>query len=116
VKLKITSVPAQLSAADRANQSMQQAEFFSTTGDWAHALQSSQDALQEDPNLIRGQMIQGEAKEAQGNLAGAREAFLQALRLFDEQYPDSYEQPQYLLDRIASLDERLGNRLPVPKP
>jgi tetratricopeptide (TPR) repeat protein len=116
VQLKITSSAEPLSAADRANQSMQQAEFFSATGDWAHALQSSQEALKEDPNLIRGQMIQGQAKEAQGDLAGAREAFLEALRLFDEQYPDSYEQPQYLMYKIASLDERLGNRPPKPKP
>ena len=116
VKLKISPSPAELSAADRANLSMQRAEFFSTTSDWTHALQSSQEALQEDPKLIRGQMIQGEAKEAQGDLAGARDAFAQALRLFEEQYPDSYEQPQYLIRRLAALDERLGNRLPAPKP
>jgi hypothetical protein len=116
VKLKIMPMPAQLSAADRAHQSMQQAEFFSTIGDWTHALQSSQEALQEDPKLIRAQIIQGEAKEVQGDLAGARDAFSQALRLFDEQYPDSYERPQYLIHRLAALDGRLGNRPPVPKP
>jgi len=115
VKLKISPSPAELSAADRANISMQRAEFFSTTSDWANALQSAQDALKEDPKLIRAQMIQGEAKEAQGDLAGARDAFSQALRLFDEQYPDSYERPQYLIHRLAALDERLGNRPQAPK-
>ena len=111
VKLKITPAPAQLSAADRASMNLQRAEFFSTTSDWANALQSAQDALKEDPKLIRAQMIQGEAKEARGDLAGARDAFSQALRLFYEQYPDSYERPQYLLDRIAALDKRLGSQL-----
>jgi tetratricopeptide (TPR) repeat protein len=116
VKLKISPSPTELSAADRARSSMQRAEFFSTTSDWASALQSAQDALKEDPKLIRAQMIQGEAWEAQGDLAAARDAFSQALRLFDEQYPDSYERPQYLIDRLAALDERLGNRPPAPKP
>jgi len=115
VKLKISPSPAELSAADRANMSMQRAEFFSTTSDWANALQSAQDALKEDPKLIRAQMIQGEAKEAQGDLAGARDAFSQALRLFDEQYPNSYEQPEYLIHRLAALDARLGIRPPAPK-
>jgi hypothetical protein len=110
VKLKITPAPAQPSAADRASMNMQRAEFFSTTSDWAGALQSAQDALKEDPRLIRAQMIQGEAKEAQGDLAGARDAFSQAVKLFYEQYPNSYERPQYLLDRIAALDQRLGNQ------
>ena len=111
VKLKITPAPAQLSAADRASMNLQRAEFFSTTSDWANALQSAQDALKEDPKLIRAQMIQGEAKEARGDLAGAKDAFSQAVRLFYEQYPDSYERPQYLLDRIAALDKRLGSQL-----
>jgi len=63
-----------------------------------------------DSSLIRGQMIVGEAKEAQGDLSGARDTFGAALRLFDEQYPKSYEAPQYLDYKIATLDERLGER------
>ena len=110
VKLRISPAPAQPSAAEQANMNMQRAEFFSTTSDWAHALQSAQAALKEDPKLIRAQMIQGEAKEAQGDLAGARDAFSQALRLFDQQYPHSYEEPQYLVYKLVTLDERLGNR------
>ena len=110
VKLRISSAPAQPSAAEQANMNMQRAEFFSTTSDWAHALQSAQAALKEDPKLIRAQMIQGEAKEAQGDLAGARDAFSQALRLFDQQNPNSYEEPQYLIYKIATLDQRLGER------
>jgi hypothetical protein len=111
VKLNIRPAPAQPSAADQAGINLQRAEFFSTTSDWVNALQSAQAALKEDPRLIRAQMIQGEAKEARGDLAGARDAFSQALRLFYEQYPDSYERPQYLLDRIAALDKRLGSQL-----
>jgi hypothetical protein len=116
VKLKISPSSAQPSAADRANMNMQRAEFFSTTRDWANALQSAQAALKDDPKLIRAQMIQGEAKEAQGDLAGARDAFSQALGLFDQQYPNSYEEPQYLIYKLATLDQRLGKRGTQPGP
>jgi hypothetical protein len=70
VKLKISPSSAQPSTADRASMNMQRAEFFSTTRDWANALESAQAALKDNPKLIRAQMIQGEAKEAQGDLAG----------------------------------------------
>jgi len=89
---------------------LQGAEFYSTTKDWANALASAQAALAADPSLIRGQMIVGEAKEAQGDLSAARDAFSQALRLFGQQHPNSYEEPQYLVDKLATLDEQLAKR------
>jgi outer membrane protein OmpA-like peptidoglycan-associated protein len=42
-------------------------------------------------------MILGEAKEAQGDLSGARDALGAAPRLFDEQSPKSYEIPHHSL-------------------
>jgi hypothetical protein len=110
VKLKISPIRAKPSPAEQATMNMHRAEFFSTTRDWSNALASAQAALKDDPSLIRAHMVQGEAMEAQGDLEGARGAFSQALRLFDEQYPDSYERPQYLIHRLAALDERLGQR------
>ena len=73
-------------------------------------------ALAANPKLIRAEMIVGEAKEAQGDLSGARDAFAGAKRLFDEQYPKSYEAPQYLIYKIATLDEQLGKRGTESKP
>jgi hypothetical protein len=110
VKLKISPTPAQPSSAEQASMNMQRAEFFSTTKDWSKALSSAQAALASDPHLIRAQMIVGESKEAQGDLSGARDAFVSAEHLFYEQYPNSYERPQYLIHKIAALDERLGKR------
>jgi hypothetical protein len=110
VKLRISSAPAQPSAAEQANMNMQRAEFFSTIKDWSSALASAAAALAADASLIRAEMIVGEAKEAQGDLSGARDAFLGAKRLFDQQHPNSYEEPQYLVYKIATLDERLGKR------
>jgi TolA-binding protein len=55
-------------------------------------------------------MIVGEAKKAQGDLSGARDAFGAALRPFDEQYPKSYESPEYLVYKFGMLQERLGRR------
>jgi hypothetical protein len=63
-----------------------------------------------DSSLIRGQVIVGEAKEAQGDLSEAGDAFGAALRLFDEQYPKSYESPEYLVYKLGMLQERLGGR------
>jgi tetratricopeptide (TPR) repeat protein len=116
VKFKISPTPAQPSAAEQASMNMQRAEFFSTLKDWSNALASALAALAADPKLIRAEMIVGEAKEAQGDLSGARDAFLDAKRHFDEQYPDSYEAPQYLIYKIATLDERLGKRRTESKP
>jgi hypothetical protein len=110
VKLRILPAPAQPSAAEQARLNMQQAEFFSTTKDWSRALASASAALAADPSLIRAGMIMGEAKEAQGDLSGARDAFVQAQRLFDQQFPKSYEAPQYLIYKIATLDQQLGER------
>ena len=116
VKLKISPIPAKPSPAEQATMNMHRAEFFSTTKDWGKALASAQKALAADPSLIRAEMIVGEAKEAQGDLSGARDAFVVAKRHFDEQYPDSYEAPQYLIYKIATLDERLGKRRTESKP
>lgn len=55
-------------------------------------------------------MIVGKAQEAQPDLSGARDAFGAALRLFDKQYPNSYESPQYLIEKLGTLDLRLGGR------
>jgi len=116
VRLKILPVPAQSSAADQANLNLQRAEFFSTTKDWSNALASALAALAADPNLIRAQMIVGESKEAQGDLSGARDAFATAEQLFYEQYPKSYERPQYLIYKLATLDERLESPPAAPAP
>ena len=51
----------------------------------------------------------GDVKEAQGDLRGARQAYGKAKRLFDEQYPKSYEDPLFLIQKIADLDARLRN-------
>lgn len=110
VKLKISSIPAKPSPTEKAAMNMQRAEYFSTIKNWNNALASAQAALVADPHLIRAEMIVGEAKEAQGDLSGARDAFVSAERLFNEQYPNSYERPQYLIHKIATLDERLGKR------
>lgn len=116
VRLKILPAPAQPAVAAQASMNMQWAEFFSTIQDWSKALASSQAALPTDPKLIRAEMIVGESKEAQGDLIGARDAFVSARRLFYEQYPKSYDAPQYLIHRIAKLDERLGKHPAESKP
>jgi hypothetical protein len=69
-----------------------------------------------DPSLIRGGMIVGEAKEAQGDLSGARDAFAAALRLFNEQYPKSYERPRYLIRKLGTLNQPVGTVRAAPPP
>ncbi len=108
--INVTAAPVQPSAPGQASTSLQRAEFFATTQDRNNALQAAQSAVAANPQLIRAHIALGEAKEALGDLSGARDAFLTARRLFDEQHPDSYEAPQYLVLRIARLDARLGIR------
>lgn len=84
------------------------AEFFATIADWPNALQAAQQALAANPALIRAHIVAGQAYEAQGNLQAARSAFLTAKQLFDQQHPNSYEAPKYLIVKIAELDARLG--------
>jgi hypothetical protein len=110
VKLRVLPVPAQPSSVDQANISLQRAEFFSTTKDWTSALSNAQEALAANPKLIRAHIIGGEAREAQGDLSGARHAFGEARRLFYEQHPNSYEAPLYLISKIITLDQQLGGR------
>ena len=110
VRLKILPVPAQPSPAEQASMNMQRAEFFSTTKDWSNALASAKTALAASPDLIRAEMIVGKAQEAQGDLSGARDTFLNAYRLFHQQHPNSYEAPQYLIDQLGTLDARLRER------
>lgn len=110
VRLKILPVPAQPSPAEQASMSVQRAEFFSTTQDWSNALANAKAALAARPDLIRAEMIVGKVQEAQGDLSGARDTFLSAYRLFYQQHPNSSEPPEYLVYKIATLDERLGKR------
>lgn len=110
VDLTILPMPARPSPAQRGQLNLARAEFFSITKDWKEALASAQAALAADRSLIRAEMVAGDAKEAQGDLSGARDAFVEAKRLFDEQNPNSYEAPEDLITKIAELDQRLRIR------
>jgi len=112
VNLTVTPMPARPTAGQKGQLNLARAEFFSVTKAWDDALANAQAALAADNSLIRAQMIAGSAKEAKGDLAGARDAFLDAKRLFEEQNPNSYEAPLYLIHKIAELDGRLGARQP----
>jgi hypothetical protein len=107
VKLIIRLLPVNLSPEDRGTQNLQTADYFAILKDWPGTLASAQKAIAANPKMIRAYMRLGDAKEAQGDLKGARDAFDTAKRLFNEQYPDSYEYPLFLIQKIADLDARL---------
>jgi tetratricopeptide (TPR) repeat protein len=115
VKLKILPAPAELSPEEQSQMSMEKAEFFAASGDWPSALASAQAVLAANPKVIRAHIIVGEAKEAQGDLAGARDSFAAAEGQFYEQFPNSYDAPQYLILKIATLEERLKNQPTLAK-
>jgi len=113
VKLKILPAPAELSPEEQSKMSLEKAEFFAATGDWPNALASAQAVLVANPKVIRALIIVGEAKEAQGDLAGARDSYAAAEGQFYKQFPNSYEAPEFLILKIASLEERLKKQ-PAP--
>jgi len=108
VALTVYPSPARPSPSDRAKLNLARAEYFSVIKDWGNALSSAQAALAADPNLVRAHMAAGHAMEAQGNSAGARDAFLAAKSLFEMQNPTSYEAPRHLIRKIAELDALAG--------
>ncbi len=110
VTVNITAAPAQPTTANQASTNLQRAEFFASTSDWNNALQAAQTALAANPQLIRAHIVVGEAKEALGDLSGARDAFVTARQLFGQQHPNSSEAPEYLDVKINELNQRLGIR------
>jgi hypothetical protein len=110
VKVKVLPLPANPTPQERASQNLQAADYYAVLKDWPNTLASAEKSIAADPNLIRAHMRIGDAKEAQGDLRGARQAFGTAKRLFDAQYPKTYDDPLFLIQKIADLEARLRNR------
>jgi hypothetical protein len=107
VTLDVRLLPVNLSPEDRGALNLQTADYFAILKDWPGTLASAEKAIAANPKLIRAYMRIGDAKEAQGDLKGARDAYSTAKRLFNEQHPNSYEYPLFLIHKIADLDARL---------
>jgi len=110
VRMKILPAPVNPSAEEKGTINLQMADFYAVLKDWPNVLASAEEAIAANPKLIRAHMRAADAKEVQGDLKGARDAYGEAKRLFDEQYPNSYEHPLFLIQKISSLDSRLRNR------
>ncbi len=108
VTIVMAAAGAQPPGGDQGNANLRRAEYFKVIGDWASAAQAAQAALNQNPQLIGAQIVLGNAREAQGDLVGARDAYVRARRLFYEQQPNSYEAPEYLDVKIAELNQRIG--------
>lgn len=107
VKMKISPLPTSPAPKELASLNLQAADYYAVLKDWPNVLVSAEKSVAADPNLIRAHMRIGDAKEAQGDLRGARQAFGAAKRLFDIQYPNSYDDPLFLIRKIADLEARL---------
>lgn len=107
VQLNIRQSPAKPSPAEGGIINLQTADYYAARGEWPSVLTYADKAVVSDPKLIRAHMRVGDAKEAQGDLKGALEAYQKALKLFYEQYPDSYDGPQFLIHKISELDAKL---------
>jgi len=102
VHLTIRSA-VQPSPADTQATELRMAEFFSTTKDWNRAIEHAQRVIVANPTSIPAHIVIGDAKEAQGDLPGALDAYKRARQFFSAQFPDSDEAPRYLDLKIASL-------------
>lgn len=94
---------AEPSPADTQATELRMAEFFSTTKDWNRAIEHAQRVIAVNPTSIPAHIVIGDAKEAQGDLPGALDAYRRARQFFSAQYPDAYEAPRYLDLKIARL-------------
>lgn len=115
VKLKINEKPARLSKEEEERFNLDLARYFMTAGDVKNALDHAQKAMTVNPKSIPALIETGDAKEASGDLEGALSAYQKAMQEFYQQYPDSYEAPEYLIYKTTSLMEKLNIIQPKKK-
>jgi tetratricopeptide (TPR) repeat protein len=88
------------------------ANYFYAVAKFPDAARHAEAALATNPKSISADIVLGEVKRAQGDLAGALEVFQKATLEFYQQNPNSYEPPTLLLSRISDLQEKLESAGP----
>ncbi|HKW62807.1 MAG TPA: hypothetical protein VJN89_09705 [Candidatus Acidoferrum sp.] len=107
VNLSVIPKPAHLTSAQEEEVALQIARYYETAKDWTHALDSAQKALATNPGSIAAHMLVGDIKEASGDPRGALEAYQAAKEQFYTRFPNSYEPPEYLIEKISLLSAEL---------
>lgn len=103
VTLTVAPKPDQFTKTEAEEWNLQFVRYFQKTRDTNQALQWDQRVLSDNPTSIPALVMLGELKEDRGDLKGALEAYQSALSQVDNQYPHSYEPPQYLIRKISQL-------------
>ncbi len=84
------------------------ADYYSLRGDNAKAMDYASKMITLFPNSSKGFVIRGDINERLQKWNEALADYETALRLFNEQFPDSYEQPEYLLEMIEHVKGKGG--------
>jgi len=103
VKLTVLQKPASMTPADEEATALQFARYYQAAQDWPQTRTFAEKALAANPNSIPARTLDGEAREAQGDLKGAVEAYQLAEANFHKQYPHSYEAPLYLINKVDTV-------------
>jgi cytochrome c-type biogenesis protein CcmH/NrfG len=112
VKLIIQDEPLRLTHGDVEKLELHFANYFYAVAKFPDAARHAEAALATNPKSISADIVLGEVKRAQGDLAGALEVFQKATLEFYQQNPNSYEPPTLLLSRISDLQEKLESAGP----
>ena len=108
VTIKI--LEAALTPSDKEKMELDFAEYFYATGDFAASQERALKVTAANPKSIAAWTIVGDTREHQNDLKGALAAYLTAAGEFNQQYPNSYESPQYLVRKTNQLIEKLNGK------
>lgn len=107
VKLSVVQKPTHMAPAEEETTDLHFARYYQAAQDWPHARTFVEKALVANPDSIPAHTLNGEVREAQGDLPGALKAYQLAESNFHKQYPHSYEAPLYLINKIDAVTEQL---------
>jgi len=112
VKLIIQDRPVRLSAGDEEILDLHYSNYFYALANFGEAATRAEAALKLNPHSIPAAIALGEAKRAQGDLAGALEVFQKATAESYRQNPNAYEPPTLLLSRISDIEAQMQGAQP----
>jgi len=81
-------------------------EYLLGAGVLNEALNDIQGILDQTPESVRGHMLMGDYHEANNDRDAALESYVQARELYNSQFPDAYEPPELILQKITELSLR----------
>lgn len=81
-------------------------EYLLSAGILNEALNEIQRILDQNPESVKAHMLMGDYHEANNDRDATLESYVQARELYKSQFPDAYEPPELILQKIMELSLR----------